>query len=101
KSNTTMQVVPKKRLDQLSDGKHQGMVAFVAAYEYASVDMILQRAEAEQVASLILILDERGDAHNLGAILRTADGKGGPGVIVPKSSAGGWTETLALAAARW
>lgn len=99
KSNTTMQVVPKKRLDQLSDGKHQGMVAFVAAYEYASVDMILQRAEAEQVAPLILILDEIEDPHNLGAILRTADATGVHGVIIPKRRAVGLTETVAKASA--
>lgn len=99
KSNTTMQVVPKKRLDQLSDGKHQGMVAFVAAYEYASVDMILQRAEEEQVAPLILILDEIEDPHNLGAILRTADATGVHGVIIPKRRAVGLTETVAKASA--
>lgn len=99
KSNTTMQVVPKKRLDQLSSGKHQGIVAYVAAYEYASVEMILQRAEAEQVAPLILILDEIEDPHNLGAILRTADATGVHGVIIPKRRAVGLTETVAKASA--
>ena len=99
KSNTMMQVVPKKRLDQLSNGKHQGMIAFVSAYEYVSVDMILQRAEEEQAAPLILILDEIEDPHNLGAILRTADATGVHGVIIPKRRAVGLTETVAKASA--
>src|SRR5699024_10352025 len=99
KSNTMMQVVPKKRLDQLSNGKHQGMIAFVSAYEYVSVDMILQRAEVEQAAPLILILDEIEDPHNLGAILRTADATGVHGVIIPKRRAVGLTETVAKASA--
>src|SRR5699024_6305991 len=63
------------------------------------VDMILQRAEAEQVAPLILILDEIEDTHNLGAILRTADATGVHGVIIPKRRAVGLTETVAKASA--
>ncbi len=99
KANTIMQVVPKKRLDQLSSGKHQGMVAYVSAYEYATIEMILQKAENEQVAPLILILDEIEDPHNLGAILRTADATGVHGVIIPKRRAVGLTETVAKASA--
>lgn len=99
KANTTMQVVPKKRLDQLSNGKHQGMLAYVSAYEYATVETILQRAEKEAVAPLIMILDEIEDPHNLGAILRTADATGVHGVIIPKRRAVGLTETVAKASA--
>lgn len=99
KANTTLQMVPKIRLDQLSNGKHQGMVAYVSAYEYASVDAILKRAKEQGTAPLIMILDEIEDPHNLGAILRTADATGVHGVIIPKRRAVGLTETVAKASA--
>lgn len=99
KANTIMQKVPRKRMDQMSDGKHQGIIAYVSAYEYASVDAILQRATSEEVAPFLLILDEIEDPHNLGAILRTADATGVHGVIIPKRRAVGLTETVAKASA--
>src|SRR5699024_3018239 len=99
KANTIMQKVPKQRMDQLSKGKHQGVIAYVAAYEYVSTETILQRAEAEGVAPFLLILDEIEDPHNLGAILRTADATGVHGVVIPKRRAVGLTETVPKASA--
>lgn len=99
KANTIMQKVPRQRMDQLSKGKHQGVIAYVAAYEYVPIEAILQRAEAEDEAPFLLILDEIEDPHNLGAILRTADATGVHGVIIPKRRAVGLTETVAKASA--
>src|SRR5699024_9176468 len=76
KTKAVIQRVPRKKLDQLSAGKHQGLIAFVSAYEYQSVDAILQRAEEKNELPLLLLLDELEDPHNLGAILRTADAVG-------------------------
>ncbi|OIJ15432.1 23S rRNA (guanosine(2251)-2'-O)-methyltransferase RlmB [Anaerobacillus arseniciselenatis] len=92
------QFVPKKKLDTLVDTKnHQGVVASVAAYEYADIDDVFRKAEQKGEDPFILILDEIEDPHNLGSILRTADAAGAHGVIIPKRRAVGLTATVAKA----
>lgn len=99
KKNTILQKVPKQRLDQLTKERHQGMLAYVAPYEYSSVEEILQKSTNLAEQAFILILDEIEDPHNLGAILRTANATGVHGVIIPKRRAVGLTETVARASA--
>ncbi|MGP1910415.1 23S rRNA (guanosine(2251)-2'-O)-methyltransferase RlmB [Metabacillus sp. JX24] len=91
----TIQTVPKKKIDQMAEGNHQGVVAQVAAYEYAEVDDILKAAADKGEAPFILILDEIEDPHNLGSIMRTADATGAHGIIIPKRRAVGLTTTVA------
>jgi 23S rRNA (guanosine2251-2'-O)-methyltransferase len=95
--NVLVQFVPKKKIDQMVEGNHQGVVAQVAAYEYAEVDDILAAAEKRNEAPFIILLDELEDPHNLGSILRTADAVGAHGVIIPKRRAVGLTATVAKA----
>ncbi|MEK5440223.1 23S rRNA (guanosine(2251)-2'-O)-methyltransferase RlmB [Fredinandcohnia sp. FSL W7-1320] len=95
--NVLVQFVPKKKIDQMFEGNHQGVVAQVAAYEYAEVDDILTAAEKRNEAPFIILLDELEDPHNLGSILRTADAVGAHGVIIPKRRAVGLTATVAKA----
>jgi 23S rRNA (guanosine2251-2'-O)-methyltransferase len=95
--NVLIQFVPKKKIDQMVEGNHQGVVAQVAAYEYAEVDDILAAAEKRNEAPFIILLDELEDPHNLGSILRTADAVGAHGVIIPKRRAVGLTATVAKA----
>ncbi|KGX90407.1 RNA methyltransferase [Pontibacillus halophilus JSM 076056 = DSM 19796] len=90
-----VQRVPKKKLDQTVDGNHQGVIAAVAAYEYSSVEAILDKASDKGENPFLLILDEIEDPHNLGSILRTADAAGVHGVIIPKRRAVGLTGTVA------
>lgn len=99
KANTVLQKVPKQRIDQLSKGRHQGIIAYVTAYQYFSVEEILKVADDREEAPLLIILDEVEDPHNLGAILRTADATGVHGVIIPKRRAVGLTETVAKTSA--
>ncbi len=88
KENKVMiQVVPKKKLDQMVEGNHQGVIAQVAAYQYAELDDIFRLAEKKQEDPFILLLDELEDPHNLGSILRTADASGVHGIIIPKRRA--------------
>ena len=95
-----VQFVPKKKLDQVAEGEsHQGVVAFVAAYDYAEIDEILKNAERKGESPFILLLDEIEDPHNLGSIMRTADAVGAHGIIIPKRRAVGLTSTVAKAAA--
>lgn len=100
KHNTLVKYVAKERLDQMSEtGKHQGVIAQAAAYEYAEVEDILQIAKDKGEAPFIFILDNIEDPHNLGAIIRTANLTGAHGVIIPKNRAVGLTATVARTSA--
>ncbi|KIL52251.1 23S rRNA (guanosine(2251)-2'-O)-methyltransferase RlmB [Jeotgalibacillus campisalis] len=92
-----VQFVPKKKVDQLLEGQHQGVVASVAAYQYAEVDDMIALAKSRNEDPFILILDELEDPHNLGSIMRTADATGAHGIIIPKRRAVGLTATVAKA----
>ena len=100
KHDTIINYVTKERLDQLSEtGKHQGVIAISAAYDYAEVDDILKKAEEKGEAPFIIILDGIEDPHNLGAIIRTANQAGAHGIIIPKRRAVGLTPTVARTSA--
>lgn len=90
----------RRKLDLMSPtGAHQGIIASVAAHDYATVDDILARAEARGEKPLIVICDELSDPHNLGAILRTAECAGAHGIIIPKRRSVGLTAVVAKASA--
>ena len=100
RQDTVVSFVAKERLDQMSEtGKHQGVIAHAAAYEYAEVRDILKLAEEKGEPPFILLLDNVEDPHNLGAIIRTANLAGAHGVIIPKRRAAGLTATAAKASA--
>lgn len=100
KHDTIVSFVKKERLDQLSEtGKHQGVIAKAAAYEYAEVDDILEAAREKNEPPFIIILDHIEDPHNLGAIIRTANLAGAHGIIIAKRRAVGLTATVAKASA--
>ena len=97
---TKLIYVKKERLDSMSEtGKHQGVIAAAAAYDYASVEDILKAAEDRGEPPFIIILDGIEDPHNLGAILRTANLCGAHGVIIRQDRAVGLTATVAKASA--
>ena len=92
--------VDRRKLDMMSQShSHQGIIAQVAAREYASLEEILAEAESRGQAPLIVICDELSDPHNLGAILRTAECAGAHGVIIPKRRSVGLTAVVAKASA--
>ncbi|MDZ5474283.1 23S rRNA (guanosine(2251)-2'-O)-methyltransferase RlmB [Bacillus sp. 31A1R] len=95
--NILVQFVPKQKIDQLVEGNHQGVVAQVAAYQYAELDDLFAAAEKKNEAPFFILLDEIEDPHNLGSIMRTADAVGAHGIIIPKRRAVGLTATVAKA----
>ena len=100
KHDTIVSFVKKERLEQLSEtGKHQGVIAKAAAYEYAEVEDILEAAREKNEPPFIIILDHIEDPHNLGAIIRTANLAGAHGIIIAKRRAVGLTATVAKASA--
>ncbi len=100
KSGAFIKHVEKERLDQLSQtGKHQGVIATVAAYEYADPEALWEAAEKAGEAPFFILLDGIEDPHNLGAIIRTACQAGAHGVVIPKNRAVGLTAAVARTSA--
>ncbi|MBQ3795514.1 MAG: 23S rRNA (guanosine(2251)-2'-O)-methyltransferase RlmB [Butyrivibrio sp.] len=98
--DTVISFVKKERLDQISEtGKHQGVIAYAASYEYVEIEDILDRAREKGEDPFVIVLDGIEDPHNLGAIIRTANLSGAHGVIIPKHRAVGLTATVAKASA--
>ena len=88
---------PAAALDRLANGRsHQGVVAWVGAAEYATLDDVLERMSERP---LVVLLDGVEDPHNLGAIVRTAECAGAAGVVIPERGAAGLTETVAKTSA--
>jgi len=100
KHDTIVNFVARERLDTLSEtGKHQGVIAMAASYEYASVEDILAQASEKGEPPFVILLDEIEDPHNLGAIIRTANLAGAHGIIIPKRRAAGLTAVAARTSA--
>ncbi len=100
KQDTIVRFVAKERLDQLSETRrHQGVIAIAAAYTYATVEDILEKAAQKGEDPFIFILDGIEDPHNLGAMIRTANLCGAHGVIIPKHRAVGLTGVVARTSA--
>lgn len=100
KHDTIIQYVTRERLDQMSEtGRHQGVIACAAAYQYAEVEDILKLAADKGEPPFLVLLDGIEDPHNLGAIIRTANLAGAHGVIIPRHRAAGLTATVARTSA--
>ena len=90
----------RDRLDRLAgDRHHQGVVASVAATQFLEGEELLDEAEQCSTPALLVVLDQIQDPHNLGAIVRTVDGAGGHGIVIPKHRAVGLTAGVAKASA--
>ena len=105
KHGTMVKFVSKDRLDNMSETKkHQGVIAYAAAYNYATVEDILAKAEEAGEPPFIFLLDGIEDPHNLGAIIRTAEAAGAHGVIIPKRRSASLNATVfktSAGAASW
>ena len=95
-----IQYAEKQALDRMAEsGAHQGVVAFVSAYRYCEPEDILALAKSRGEDPFVILLDNLEDPHNLGAIMRTAEGAGVHGIIIPKRRSVSITETVVKASA--
>lgn len=95
-----IQQTDKAKLDALSTTKkHQGVIAYTSPFQYVEIEDILGHAKNKNEDPFILILENIVDPHNLGAIIRTANGAGAHGIIIPKRRATGITAVVAKASA--
>ena len=93
-----VQEVEKIRLDELAHN-HQGLVAFASAYQYSTLEAMLEEAAAKNEDPFLILLDGVTDPHNLGAIIRSAECVGAHGVIVPERRSVGLTPAAVKASA--
>lgn len=97
-SGVQVRFLPREELDRIANTHtHQGVVAVTTSKEYADVDTLLEHRKGEY--SFLLVLDGIEDPHNLGALIRTADGAGVDGVVIPERRAVGLTGTVVKASA--
>ena len=94
------ELTSRKRIEKIANNQnHQGVIAYAAPVEYATLEEILQFAEDKHEQPFILLLDELEDPHNFGAILRTADAVGVHGVLIPKRRSVSLNSTVAKTSA--
>jgi 23S rRNA (guanosine2251-2'-O)-methyltransferase len=90
-----LQVVPERRLREAAGTTdHQGVVAFCEPYRYADAHEL---AGGEQ--PLLVCLDQVTDPHNLGAVIRSAEGAGASGVVITERNAARVTSVVCKASA--
>lgn len=90
--------VDRGKLDKMTSGAvHQGIVAFAAEKAYCSVDELLQIAKERNEKPFLVIADGITDPHNLGALIRCAEGVGAHGLIIPKRRSVGLTAAVSKA----
>lgn len=89
-SSVPIRVVPKQEIDRAAGGiNHQGVVAVTGKYRYADLNTLLSRPDP-----LVLFLDGVTDPHNLGSLLRSADGAGFHGIVIPERRSAGVTDAV-------
>ena len=94
-AGTPVKKVPQARVAELArGGVHQGVAARVGPYPYVELDDVLDIPDP-----LVVVLDGVTDPHNLGAVLRVADGAGASGGVIPKDRAAGVTAAAVKASA--
>jgi 23S rRNA (guanosine2251-2'-O)-methyltransferase len=100
KAGIIVQSVDKQVLDRTAGTtSHQGVVAYVSEFKYSELSEILELAKLRDEPPFIVILDGIEDPHNLGAIIRSADGAGAHGVVIPKRRSASVNATVAKASA--
>ncbi len=99
-AGVSIKEVDSKKLDYMcGNANHQGVIAYVAAHSYATVDDIFEVAEERGEKPFIIICDEIEDPHNLGAIIRSAECAGAHGIIIPKRRCATLSYTVAKTSA--
>jgi 23S rRNA (guanosine2251-2'-O)-methyltransferase len=94
------EIVPAGMIERHAAGvAHQGVLAFCEERGYATLEELLGIARSRGEDPFLILLDGVEDPHNLGAILRVADGAGAHGVVIPGRGATGLTPTVFKASA--
>jgi 23S rRNA (guanosine2251-2'-O)-methyltransferase len=97
-SGIAVRFVPREEIDRETRTRtHQGVMAFTSRKKFSDLEEILDNKRGEH--AFVLVLDGIEDPHNLGALMRSADGAGVDGVVIPERRAAGITGTVVKASA--
>jgi 23S rRNA (guanosine2251-2'-O)-methyltransferase len=97
-SGVSVRFVPREEIDRETRTRtHQGVMAFTSRKKFSELDDILENKRGQH--AFVLVLDGIEDPHNLGALMRSADGAGVDGVVIPERRAAGITGTVVKASA--
>jgi 23S rRNA (guanosine2251-2'-O)-methyltransferase len=84
KLDATVNYVPIEKLNRLTKGNHQGIVAYTSPISFYSLEEVIENSISKKENSLFLILDQISDVRNFGAIVRTAECTGVDAIIIQK-----------------
>ena len=84
KNNLSVSYVPVEKLNKLSKGNHQGVVANISPISFVSLEKFVEDIQNSSSTPLFLLLDGLTDVRNFGAIIRTAECCGVSGIIIPE-----------------
>jgi 23S rRNA (guanosine2251-2'-O)-methyltransferase len=97
-SGISVRFVRREEIDRETKTRtHQGVMAFTSRKQFSDLDDILENKRGRY--AFVVVLDGIEDPHNLGALLRSADGAGVDGVVIPERRAAGITGTVVKASA--
>ncbi|GAA4831494.1 23S rRNA (guanosine(2251)-2'-O)-methyltransferase RlmB [Algivirga pacifica] len=85
--NVPISRVPEEKLNRITGKNHQGVIGFISAIQFASLDNIISETYQEGKIPFILVLDRVTDVRNFGAIARTAECAGMQAVVIPAKGA--------------
>ncbi len=85
-ANIPLQIVPKEKLQSMTDKNHQGVIGIISPIAYQDLEEILQKAEAAQQLPLLVLLDGVTDVRNIGAIARSAEISGAQALVISKKN---------------
>ena len=92
KKRVKVEMIKRKQIERISTtGNHQGVIGYAQTNVNWSLGKVLQETGKEVC---VLVLDQVQDPHNLGAIIRTSDGAGVDGIVIPKKGAAEVTNTV-------
>ena len=95
----SFQFVPLQRLDKISKGSHQGVIAQISTIEYLPLEKVIETALLKERAPLFVLLDGISDVRNLGAIARSAECAMAEAIIVPSKGVAAITPDAVKASA--
>tara|TARA_R110000868_G_scaffold86347_9_gene242292 strand:- start:21228 stop:21965 length:738 start_codon:yes stop_codon:yes gene_type:complete len=87
KNGINSSYVPIEKLNRLTKGNHQGVIANISPIRFYTIEELVEKATSTKEAPLFLLLDQLSDVRNFGAIIRTAECTGVDGIIIQKKGA--------------
>jgi len=84
KKSINKSYVPIEKLNRLTKGNHQGVIAQISPIEFHDMETLVMNVLESGKTPLFLLLDQLSDVRNFGAIIRTAECTGVNGIIIQK-----------------